>query len=207
MNELRQKFYEKYADTQILTFRNFRNEIDWSNRLIGVKGSRGVGKTTLLLQYIKQNYRPDNSVLYVSLDDLWFAENQLYNLTDQFYKKGGELLILDEVHRYPDWSVELKNIYDNMPELKIIFTGSSLLQLRKAKADLSRRAVMYEMPGLSFREFLEFETGYKFPVFSLDELLLNPIEIAVNIKSKIKPLAYFDDYLNYGYYPFYLENH
>ncbi len=206
MNELRQKFYEKYADTQTTTVRNYINKIDWSNRLIGVKGSRGVGKTTLLLQYLKQNHKPGNSVLYISLDDLWFAENKLYNLADQFYKKGGKLLVLDEVHRYPNWSVELKNIFDNMPELKLIFTGSSLLQLRQAKADLSRRAVMYEMPGLSFREFLEFESKQSFRTFSIDELIANHIEIAIEIKAKIKPLAYFENYLNYGYYPFYIEN-
>ncbi len=206
MNLLRQKFYEKYADTQTNVVRNFINHIDWTNRLIGIKGSRGVGKTTLLLQYIKQNFSPDNSVLYVSLDDFWFAENRLYDLADQFYKKGGKLLTLDEVHRYPNWSVELKNIYDNMPELKIVFTGSSLLQLRKAKADLSRRAVMYEMPGLSYREFLGFENIQRFEAYSLDEILENHVQIAIDIKGKIKPLAYFDDYLNFGYYPFYLEN-
>ncbi len=165
-----------------------------------------MGKTTLLLQYLKLNYQPDNSVLYVSLDDLYFAENTVYDLADNFYKKGGKLLALDEVHRYKNWAAELKNIYDDMPGLQIIFTGSSLLHLQKSKADLSRRAVMYQMPGLSFREFLMFETKQKFKSYQLQDLLANHTKIAVEIVSKIKPLVYFDNYLKYGYYPFYLEN-
>lgn len=206
METLRQKFYEKYALAQTKTVRNFINTIDWSNRFIGIKGSRGVGKTTLLLQHIKQNYKPDNQVLYVSLDNMYFTETRPYDLADVFYKKGGKLLAMDEVHRYPSWAVELKNIYDDMPGLKVIFTGSSLLHLRKAKVDLSRRAVMYQMPGLSFREFLSFQNKAEFPIYSLDDIIHNHIEIAMNIINDIKPLAYFDNYLNYGYYPFYLEN-
>lgn len=206
MNRLQGKFYEKYAVVQTNTIRDFTHKIGWENRMIVIKGSRGVGKTTLILQHIKQNFKPDNKVLYVSLDDLYFSENKLYELADGFYKKGGELLALDEVHRYTDWAVELKNIYDDMPNLKIIFTGSSLLHLRQSKADLSRRAIMYEMPGLSFREFVGFQTGNIFKSYTLNELLTNHIEIAIDIVKKIKPLAYFDDYLNYGYFPFYLEN-
>jgi predicted AAA+ superfamily ATPase len=182
MELLRQKFYNKYALTQVQTKRNFINTIDWNDRVIGIKGSRGVGKTTLILQYIKNNYKPNNKVLYVSLDDMYFANNSFYQLADTFHKKGGELLALDEVHRYPNWSLELKNIYDDMPSLKIIFTGSSLLHIHKAKADISRRAVIYNMPGLSFREFLEFETNQKFPIYSLSEIIHNHIEIAINIK-------------------------
>ena len=206
MEIIKQKFYNKYAQTQLETVRNFINSIDWKNRFIGIKGSRGVGKTTMILQYIKQNYKPDNTVLYVSLDDLYFAENNLYNFADNFYKKGGELLALDEVHRYSNWAIELKNIYDDMPNLKVIFTGSSLLHLQKAKADLSRRAVMYQMPGLSFREFLSFETDIDFSTYTLRQILDNHIQISVDIVSKLKPLAYFDKYLDYGYYPFYRDN-
>jgi len=206
MEALRQKFYLKYAGIQIDTVRDYINTIDWSNRFIGIKGSRGVGKTTLILQYIKQHYKADNRVLYISLDDLYFAENTLYHLADEFYKKGGELLTIDEVHRYPNWAAELKNIYDDMSKLKVIFTGSSLLHLQKAKADLSRRAVMYNMSGLSFREFLNFETGSSFQSYSLGDILSNHIEISMNILSSIKPLAYFYDYMNFGYFPFYQEN-
>ncbi len=206
MEQLVQRFYEKYAQTNTKSIRGYADTIDWSNRLIGIKGSRGVGKTTLLLQYIKKNFKPDNKVLYVSLDHFWFAENKLYNLADNFYKRGGELLVLDEVHRYPDWAVEIKNIYDDFSGLKIVFTGSSLLQIEKARGDLSRRAVIYQMPGLSFREFINFQTNYNFPAFTLDEIVKNHIEIAVSIIDKIKPLELLPNYLNYGYYPFYLEN-
>ncbi len=206
METLKQKFYNKYAQTQLETVRNFTNSIDWTNRFIGIKGSRGVGKTTMILQYLKQNYQPNNTVLYVSLDDLYFSENNLYNLADNFYKKGGELLALDEVHRYNNWALELKNIYDDMPNLKVIFTGSSLLHLQKAKADLSRRAVMYQMPGLSFREFLSFETDISFNTYTLQEIIDNHIQISIDVVSKLKPLAHFGKYLDYGYYPFYRDN-
>ena len=206
MEKLRQKFFKKYAYFQLNSVRSIMDKIDWNNRLIGIRGSRGVGKTTLILQYIKQNYKPDNKVLYVSLDDLFFAENQFYDLAEEFYKKGGELLAVDEVHSYSNWSAEIKNVYDDMPNLKVIFTGSSLLQLRNAKADLSRRAVIYQMPGLSFREFIRFETNKEFPILSLEELLNNHSEIAISHLAAYKPLAYFSHYLDYGYYPFYLEN-
>jgi len=206
MQNLIQQFYEKYALIQTNNIRSFIKTIDWSNRLIGIKGSRGVGKTTLILQYIRLHFKPDRSVLYISLDSLYFLENKLYDLAYDFYKKGGEFLAVDEVHRYPNWAIELKNIYDNMPDLKIVFTGSSLLHLSKSNADLSRRAVMYVMPGLSFREFLQFETKTGFKAYTIDDILKNHIEIAVGIKQKLKPLKYFNDYLNYGYYPFYLEN-
>ena len=206
MEKLIQKFYEKYAYVQTKLIRDFSHKIDWSNRFIGIKGSRGVGKTTLILQYIRQNFVPDNSVLYVSLDDLYFTENRLYDLADMFYKKGGQLLAVDEVHRYENWAIELKNMYDDMPDLKIIFTGSSLLHLQQAKADLSRRAVMYEMPGLSFREYLLFETDQRFPILTLQDVLENHIEHAISILQQIKPLAHFESYLNHGYYPFYKEN-
>ena len=206
MEQLVQRFYEKYAQTNTKSIRGYADTIDWSNRLIGIKGSRGVGKTTLLLQYIKKNFKPDNKVLYVSLDHFWFAENKLYNLADSFYKRGGELLVLDEVHRYPDWAVEIKNIYDDFSGLKIVFTGSSLLLIEKARGDLSRRAVTYQMPGLSFREFINFQTNHNFQSFTLDEIVTNHIEIAVSVIDKIKPLELLPNYLNYGYYPFYLEN-
>ena len=206
MERLTQKFYEKYAYVQTNIVRDFINKIDWSNRLIGIKGSRGVGKTTLILQYIKQHFAPTNTVLYVSLDDLYFTDNKLYDLTYLFHKKGGKLLAIDEVHRYENWAVELKNIYDDMPDLKIIFTGSSLLHLQQAKADLSRRAVLYEMPGLSFREYLLFETNQHFPVLSFEEILNNHVQLAIQLTQQIKPLAHFGCYLNYGYYPFYKEN-
>ena len=206
MEILFQRFGEKYARTKIETLREFDNKIDWDNQLIGIKGSRGIGKTTLVLQHIKKNFKADETVLYASLDHLYFQEHSLYATADVFHKKGGRLLALDEVHRYPNWSVELKNIYDDFPGLKVIFTGSSLLQISKAKSDLSRRAVMYNMPGLSFREFLKFETGIHFDVVHFDDLIRDHRQISLEIISKLKPLAYFSHYLQYGFYPFYLEN-
>jgi len=137
--------------------------------------------------------------LYALLDNLYFSENGLYDLADWFSKKGGQLLVLDEVHRYPNRAVELKNIYDDFSFLKVIFTASSLLQLSKAKADLSRRVVMYSMPGLSFREFLLFETGDKFPILKPDDILRHHVGYAADIIAKIKPLAWFEPYLNYDY--------
>jgi predicted AAA+ superfamily ATPase len=206
MEILIQRFYEKYNQTSVRLVRDFIQSIDWSDRMIGIRGSRGVGKTTLLLQYIRQRFKPDHRVLYASLDHLYFSDHLIYDLADEFQKKGGELLALDEVHRYPGWAMELKNIYDDFPQLKVIFTGSSLLQLSKAKADLSRRAVMYDMPGLSFREFLRFEKIISLPAVSIDDIFKNHIELAMETTKSIKLLQYFTNYLRHGYYPFYLEN-
>lgn len=206
MQNLQRQFYEKYALIQTKQVRNFMHSIDWDNRFIGIKGSRGVGKTTLLLQYIRLNFKPDTKVLYISLDNLYFLENKLYDLVYDFYKKGGEFIAIDEVHKYPNWAIEIKNIYDDMPHLKLAFTGSSLLHIHQAKADLSRRVVMYTMPGLSFREFLQFETKLDFKSYSLKEIVQDHVSISIDMTQKIKPLKYFNDYLNTGYYPFYLEN-
>lgn len=206
MEVLFQRFTEKYARTQVKTTRLFEQEIDWENQLIGLKGARGVGKTTLLLQHIKKNYTLNNQVLYTSLDHLYFIDHKLYDFATDFQQKGGKLLVLDEVHRYPNWSVELKNIYDDFPDLKVIFTGSSLLEINRGKADLSRRAVMYNMCGLSLREFINFESGEKFEPIAFNDLMTHHRHIAAEIISKIKPLMYYANYLQYGYYPFYLEN-
>ncbi|MBP6758355.1 MAG: AAA family ATPase [Flavobacterium sp.] len=206
MQRLYSQFYEKYALVQTNQVRNFIHAIDWDNRFIGIKGSRGVGKTTLLLQYIRLNFKPDKSVLYISLDNLYFFENNLYDLVDDFYKKGGQFIAIDEVHKYPNWAIEIKNMYDNMPDLKLVFTGSSLLHINQAKADLSRRVVVYDMPGLSFREFLQFETKIDFNSYTLQDIVENHVALSIEITQKVKPLHYFANYLNYGYYPFYIEN-
>lgn len=206
MQKLVGQFYEKYALVQTRQVRDFMHTIDWDNRFIGIKGSRGVGKTTLLLQYIRLNFEPNKSVLYVSLDHLYFLENTLYDLVGDFYKKGGVFIAIDEVHKYPNWAIEIKNIYDDMPHLRLVFTGSSLLHIQQAKADLSRRVAVYTMPGLSFREFIQFETQIKLDSYTLKDIVENHVSISIAITQKIKPLHYFDDYLNYGYYPFYIEN-
>ncbi len=206
MEKLVSQFYEKYATISTSQIRSFIDTIDWDNRFIGIKGSRGVGKTTLLLQYIRLNYKPDKRVLYISLDNLYFLENKLYDLVADFYKKGGEFIAIDEVHKYHNWAIEIKNIYDDMPNLKLVFTSSSLLHIHQAKADLSRRVVVYEMPGLSFKEFIQFETKVLLNRYTVEQIIENHVEIAIEITQKVKPLHYFTDYLHHGYYPFYLEN-
>ena len=182
------------------------NKINWNNRLIAITGARGVGKTTLLLQYIRENLnnKPDE-VIFVNMDDLYFSKNTLVDFANEFVKKGGKYLFLDEVHKYRNWSQEIKNIYDYFPELKIVVTGSSALDIFKGKADLSRRAILYRLQGLSFREFIALKYNYLFPVIALDDLLKNALKIGTPILEKIKPIKLFEEYLQYGYYPFFKE--
>jgi len=206
MDTIIEKFNRKLNATSLKFVRSIMHEIDWSERLIGIRGARGVGKTTLLLQYIKKNLPLGGISLYVSLDNIWFAENKLTDLTDEFVKKGGQFLFLDEVHKYPNWAQEIKNIYDDYPELKIVFTGSSLLEILNARADLSRRAIMYTMQGLSYREFLNLELGLELPIYSFQEIVSNHMEIAQKINRQMKPLQHFEAYLKLGYYPFFQEN-
>lgn len=180
--------------------------IRWDERLIGIKGARGVGKTTLLLQHIALNCSDHlDQVIYVSLDDLWFAKNSLADLADQFVKTGGKKLYLDEVHKYPEWSRAIKNIYDDYSELQIVFTASSLLEILDARADLSRRAVVYYLPGLSFREYLNIQGIGRFRSFTLEEIIQDHSRLAGDIVKEIKPFRFFPDYLQHGYYPFFLE--
>jgi predicted AAA+ superfamily ATPase len=181
-------------------------DIDWNDRLIGLTGARGVGKTTFLLTRIKEELNNSSDILYASMDDMYFANTTLVDFADEFVKRGGRYLFLDEIHKYPNWSQELKNIYDRYKTLKVVFTGSSVLHIQSGNADLSRRAVVYKMEGLSFREFLNIETGEKFEKISLSELLKNHEAICAEIVNKVKPLAHFDNYLKYGYYPYYLES-
>ena len=206
MEELVEKFRFKLSLTSTDFVRSLGSDINWNARLIGVKGARGVGKTTMLLQHIKMNLTQVlDKTLYVSLDSIWFSNNKLVDLVDDFVKKGGEYLFLDEVHRYHNWSQELKNIYDDYPMLKVVFTGSSLLQILNARVDLSRRAITYTMQGLSFREYLSIETGQHFDKLTLESILSNHSKESALINTKVKPLQYFDKYLKQGYYPFYKE--
>jgi uncharacterized protein len=207
MEVLFEKYQQKLNNTSLQFVRSAINKINWDARLIGIKGARGVGKTTLILQYIKLHLATEiEHSLYVTLDAIWFNNNSLVDLVDRFVKKGGKYLFLDEVHKYPNWSQELKNIYDDYPTLKVVFTGSSLLEILNARADLSRRAVVYNMQGLSFREYLSLQTGLDFDLLSLEQILENHLEEATKINIKIKPLQYFESYLKQGYYPFYKEN-
>jgi len=183
------------------------DEIDFSNRLIAIKGARGSGKTTLLLQKVKEYIKEDKEVLYTSLDDLYFLENNLVDLAGEFVLQGGTYLFLDEVHKYPNWSREIKLIYDQFPNLKTVFTSSSMLEIYKGESDLSRRVVTYNLKELSFREFLYFVYDYKLQKFSLEEIVNNHTKIAREVISKISlPIKEFKKYLQYGNYPYFLEN-
>jgi hypothetical protein len=206
MEKLLEKFRVKLKSVETNFVRSTMGEINWNARLIGIKGARGVGKTTLLLQYIKLHLVSElDKVLYVSLDNMWFSENSLYDLGDIFTKHGGKYLFLDEVHKYSNWSTDIKNLYDDYPDLKIVFTGSSLLEILNARADLSRRAVVYHLQGLSYREYLNIELGADFQTYTLTELLNNHLNISEKITTEIKPLMYFKEYLQSGYYPYYRE--
>lgn len=182
-------------------YRYMYDEVNWENRLIGLTGPRGVGKTTMLLQYI-QSTLPLNQTLYVTTEDFYFTQNSLLDLADTFVKAGGKYLFIDEIHKYNDWSRDLKLMYDYHSDLNIVFTGSSILDIKKGSADLSRRAVMYHMQGLSFREYLNLFHQIEVPQFTLDEILTHRVDVP-QIKH---PLPLFDDYLKRGYYPFAIES-
>jgi len=181
-------------------------QINWNNRLNIITGARGVGKTTLLLQYIKEKlqYQSDE-VIFINLDDLYFSRNTLIDFADEFVKRGGKYLFIDEIHKYGNWSQEVKNIYDYFPGLNMNITGSSALDIFKGQADLSRRAILYKMNGLSFREFIELKYGHRFPVLLLEDILEDPMKAISVILEKIKPIKLFEEYLSMGYYPFFTE--
>ncbi|GHT13824.1 ATPase AAA [Bacteroidia bacterium] len=174
-------------------------KIDWTDRMFGIVGPRGVGKTTLILQHIKENHTLDNT-LYVSMDNVYFANRPLHEVADEFYKNGGRYLFIDEIHKYPEWSRTLKNLYDGYPDLKVVFSGSSVLDVLKGYADLSRRALVIRLQGLSFREYLQLFHKITVPILSLNEILTHKHK---DIKQTIvSPIRYFKEYLQKGYYPF-----
>ena len=179
--------------------------IDWDEPLIGIKGARGVGKTTMLLQHINLAFPNRNNAFYVSLDNIWFSGHTLLELTEYLYTHGVTHIFLDEVHRYPNWIREIKNIYDSYPGLHVVFTGSSLLEIDNAKADLSRRLRMYHLEGLSFREYLSINEIADFKPVTLEEILTNHTQIASEIAGKLKVIPYFEKYVAQGYYPFLRE--
>jgi len=181
-------------------YRYLLKRINLKNRLIAILGARGVGKTTLLLQLAQQSKK---ETLYVALDDLFFTDNSLYSLAENFQLAGGELLLLDEVHKYPNWSREVKLIYDDFPDIQLIITSSSILDIYKAESDLSRRAIHYQMHEMSFREYLEFKHKIKLQAYSLEEILSRHEEIARKIRAEIKPVKYYNEYIKWGAYPYY----
>lgn len=205
MNDLILEFQQKLVYTSQNFERYLLKMIDINNRLIVIKGARGAGKTTLLLQMAKF-YLPTNECLYVSLDHIHFYKNSLYDLAKSFELMGGKHLLLDEVHKYPNWSREIKLIYDNFPTLQVIFTSSSLLQIYQSESDLSRRAVSYHLKELSFREFIALKTGMTLPSYSFTEILENHTVIALQLLAQIKPLPLFASYLKIGAYPYFMEN-
>lgn len=177
-------------------------EIDWEERLIGIKGARGTGKTTLTLQYLKEKSQKGIQVSYFSLDELFFLSNGLLDTVKRFYQSGGKIVVLDEVHKYSTWSREIKNLYDRYSDLQIIFTGSSIVDISKEEGDLSRRTVMYELHGLSYREFLKIFHSQDLPVISLAKILDPATNLRKLLPDQFKPFQYFSNYLKVGYYPF-----
>ncbi|MBN2744320.1 MAG: ATP-binding protein [Marinilabiliaceae bacterium] len=185
--------------------RELKDQIDWSHRLIGIKGARGVGKTTFLLDYAKSTYGLDRNCLYINLNNLYFTERSLISFADEFRKTGGKTLILDQVYKYPNWSEELRRCYDEFNDLQIVFSGSSVMRLKEENPELSGKVKAYQLNGFSFREYLNYKAGTNFHSVTLSDILSHHRDIAREIIDKVKPLAYFNDYLNHGYYPFFLE--
>lgn len=210
MDALFRKHDRLLANTSMDVVRDQMGQIHWNAQIISIMGPKGVGKSTLLRQYIKKNYPiGDRRALYCSADSVDFSTRSLVELAEEFFINGGELLVVDEIHKYKagtsDWSKEVKEIYELFPKLKMIVSGSSLLKLKEVDADLSRRAIKYTMPGLSFREALRFYHGLEFPKWTLEDILSHPLDLWDMVASKCKPIAYFKEYLEKGYYPFLLE--
>ena len=199
MDKLYELFYAKLDETPTNFLRYLHDRINWDNRMIAILGERGVGKTTLMLQKIKLDGAAHT--LYFGADNVYFSQHTLFDTANEFYRKGGQRLYIDEIHKYPSWSAELKMIYDYCPQLQVVITGSSILDLYKGTADLSRRIISYTLVGLSFREFLAMAKGIVLPPASLEEILRHE----VRFPTRERPLALFDDYLKMGYYPFWKE--
>jgi len=195
--------YKKIAGIEYKRY--FFQSIDFNEKLIGLIGARGIGKTTFLLQYLSSLDIADEKKLYFSVDSIITSNMKLFEIAEDFYNLGGKVLVIDEIHKYKDFEIELKEIYDFL-DLHVIFSGSSALVLEHKKADLSRRAMIYRLKGLSFREFLELKLQKNFESFSLEDILKNHLSIAKNIVKEIKPLEHFKEYLKVGYYPFYFES-
>lgn len=196
-------YHRRLAATGLKFKRYLFDKINWNVQLIGIKGERGVGKTTLILQHIKESFANPEEALYVSLDNMWFSKHKLEDLVDYCYSHGIRDLYFDEVHRYRDWSLLLKNFVDNYPEIKIVYTGSAILAIDNSLGDLSRRQTMYTLDGLSFREYLQFEEIIDCKAISLDNLLVVHTSLAMEISSKTPILKHFEDYLHHAYYPYY----
>lgn len=205
MNRLIENYNRLLGESRPSTFRYLYEDINWKNRLIVLKGARGVGKTTMLLQHIANAFEDTSEALYISADHIWFANHSLIDLAEYHYTHGGTHLFIDEIHKYPNWQQEIKNIYDSFPHLNLIVTGSSMLRIEHALGDLSRRCKEYTMRGMSFREYLKLENIADWPILSLEDILQRHIQLASKMTGQVKVLGHFENYLRHGYYPFYIE--
>jgi len=203
LNELREQQRVIFQKTNFSYKRYFHNRLNLNKKLIGIVGARGVGKTTFLIQYLKELDIPFSKKLYISADTINIPS--LYEVAYTFYKEEGKILIIDEIHKYKDFEIELKKIYDFL-DLQVVFSGSSALRLDNAKADLSRRAIIYTVDGLSFREFIELNNNITLPYYELEDILNNHIDIAYELLEKFNLTLLFKEYLKNGYYPFYFED-
>ncbi len=204
---------ESFKEAHINLLRNSKSvirrelidEIDWSKPLIGIKGFRGVGKTSFLLDYLRENYPDPKDGLYINLNSFYFTGRKLSSFADEFHKRGGKVLMIDQIHKYPDWAKELVQCHNQTPGLKIVFTASPVLRVLEGNTELRDIVTLYHLVGLSFREYLNYYTKESFPRYTLEEVLANHVEIASEITQKVKPLAYFEEYLKSGYYPYFLD--
>ena len=192
-------FYRTHAylieHTNAPVHRALMDEINWDDRLIGIKGSRGVGKTTFLLQYAKEKFGNDPSCLYINTNNFYFQGRGIADFAGDFVRKGGKVLLIDQVFKQPEWSKELRKCYDLYPQLKIIFSGSSVMRLKDENPELNGIVKSYNLRGFSFREFINLQTGNNFPSYTLEEILNNHEHIIKSILPKVRPLDYFQDYL------------
>ncbi|MEI6277202.1 MAG: AAA family ATPase [Prolixibacteraceae bacterium] len=192
------------SDTTIV--RGLNREIDWSERIVGIKGFRGVGKTTFLLNHIREKFGDSRDCLYVNLNDFYFSRRRIFSFADEFYKRGGKVLVLDQIHKYPDWSNELRQCYEELPGLQMIFSSSPVSRIFEGNDDLKDIAKIYHLEGLSFREFLNYRSGSNFEKLTLEDILERHKEIVPDIIRTVRPLAYFPEYLKSGYYPYFIKN-
>ena len=200
------RYYQKLNSTNLTFIRYLYDRINWQARIIGIKGARGVGKSTLLIQRIKMFHKNPEEAIYISLDDMWFSSHSLEDLVEFLYARGIKYFYIDEVHRYPMWNRVIKNLYDFYSDINIVYTGSALLAIDNAVADLSRRQSLYTLWGMSFREYLEYESIISISPISLPELLSGHVALSMQLSNSISILKHFEDYLDHGYYPFYKEN-
>jgi predicted AAA+ superfamily ATPase len=207
MEQLRLKSNHLVSATPTHFKRSICSQIDWNDRLIGILGARGMGKTTILLQQVKENYGVDSQALYITLDDIYFSGKTLHEFAAEFRNRGGAHIFIDEIHKYPQWSLELKIIYDTLPDLKVTFAGSSTIEMLKHYANLSKRASMYNLQGLSFREYLAMQGIATLPIIELSALFDDHIQIARDLSLNFSIQMYFDKYLTRGYYPFATESY